>query len=83
MCVSFENKLKMILGLIIYLTLVIPNIKLKLTFSNRSQLHQTYLTVTTMRLVMFVKRKELRDKMPYLKYFPIHRDEKRIEMCTV
>lgn len=64
MCVIFENKLKIILGLIIYLKLVIPDIKLKLTFSNRNQLCQTYLTVTTMRMLMVVKRKELHDKIP-------------------
>lgn len=45
MCIIFENKLKMILGLIIYLKLVVPDIKLKFTFSNRNQLCQTYLTL--------------------------------------
>lgn len=45
MCIIFENTLKMILGLLIYLKLVVPDIRLKFTFSNRNQLCQTYLTL--------------------------------------
>lgn len=76
MCIIFENTLKMILGLLIYLKLVVPDIRLKFTFSNRNQLCQTYLTLLQRDWSWLSREKSCMTK--YHKYLLIHRNKKTL-----